>query len=222
MAIDANLKCDRPPAATLVGLVLALLLPLLTSVVVRHFLGDTISTALMTVGLVIHWVTFGALLLIVRRWECAPFRSIGWHAPRWPTIPFGIAAGVVIGVVSGVAGDRLEPADTHVFPLMQALPLVLRVALVITAGVFEETMYRGYGIERLSRYFGGKWVAAAVTAGLFTLAHAPTVGLAHLPSILLGACLMTALYLWRRNLLLNMIMHSTIDAIGLLVLPALQ
>jgi uncharacterized protein len=222
MAFDTDLKRERPPAATLVGLGVALSLPLLTNVVVRHFLGDTISTALMTVGLVIHWVTFGVLLLIVRRWECAPLQSIGWHAPRWSTIPIGIVAGVIIAVVSGVVGDRLEPADTHVFPLMQALPLVLRVALVITAGVFEETMYRGYGIERLSRYFGGKWVAAAITVGLFTLAHAPTVGAAHLPSILLGASLMTGLYLWRRDLLLNMVAHSTINAIGLLVLPALQ
>ena len=60
---------------------------------------------------------------------------------------------------------------------------------VITAGVFEETAFRGYALERLAPYVGG---------------------------------LVTLLYLWRRDLLLNMIAHSTIDAIGLIVVPALR
>ena len=77
--------------------------------------------------------------------------------------------------------------------------------LVITAGVFEETLYRGYGIERLSKYFGGKYVAAAISLALFTLAHASAVGAAALLPILIVASLVTMLYLWRRDLLLNRI-----------------
>jgi uncharacterized protein len=97
----------------------------------------------------------------------------------------------------------------------------VRVLLVITAGVYEETLYRGYALERLSRYFGGKWIAAAITLALFTVAHASAVGAAQLAPIMIVAALVTLLYLWRRDLLLNMVAHSTIDAIGLLVIPAL-
>ncbi|MGH9522689.1 MAG: CPBP family glutamic-type intramembrane protease, partial [Terriglobales bacterium] len=72
-----------------------------------------------------------------------------------------------------------------------------------------------------SKFFGGKWVAAALTLVLFTLAHASAVGVRQLAPIVLVSGLVTLLYLWRRDLLLNMVAHATIDAIGLLVVPAL-
>jgi membrane protease YdiL (CAAX protease family) len=48
--------------------------------------------------------------------------------------------------------------------------------LVVTAGVFEETLYRGYALERLSSLWGSQWLAATATLALFTLMHAPAVG----------------------------------------------
>ena len=211
MTRDALLPRRRPPVATFVGLGVALLLPLLTNLVVTHVLGAVPSRALIAVGLADHWAMFALLLVIVMRWEREPLESIGWRPPRWFTLPLGIAAGVAIAVVSGFVSQRLGlKSDTHFLAFLQSLPLVVRVALVITAGVFEETLYRGYGIERLSKYFGGKWVAAALTLVLFTLAHASAVGAAQLAPIVLVSGLVTLLYLWRRDLLLNMVVHATI------------
>jgi membrane protease YdiL (CAAX protease family) len=205
-----------------VGLGIALLLPLLTSPVVTHFLGTEPSGALITTGLVIHWLTFALLLLIVLRWEREPLRSIGWRPARWITLPAGIAAGILIVLASSLAVQSLKlSSDRHLVAVMQSFSVTARVLLVVTAGVFEETMYRGYGIERLSRYVG-VWGAAAITLALFTLAHTWAVGLSHLPPILIVGSLVTLLYLWRRDLLLNMIAHTTIDAIALLVVPALR
>jgi membrane protease YdiL (CAAX protease family) len=223
MSLEAPSQVRRPPAATLLGLGIALLLPLLTSPVVTHFMCSEPSRALITVGLFIHWLTFASLLVIVLLWEREPLRAIGWQAPRWSTAVAGIVAGILITLASGFLVQRLGlRPDTHLVAFAQSLPVAMRVILVITAGVFEETMYRGYGIERLSRYVGGKWVAGAITLALFTLAHAWAVGAAHLPPILIVGSLVTLLYLWRRNLLLNMIAHTTIDAIALLVIPALR
>jgi membrane protease YdiL (CAAX protease family) len=221
MNLNLDLKPQLPPPATLVGLGIALLLPLLTNSLLTHVLGPTLSPTLVIAGLVIHWITLALLLIIVIRWERAPLRSIGWRSPRWWTLLFGVVAGVSIAVVSGVVSHLLGlKSDTHFLPFLQSLPVVERVALVITAGVFEETLYRGYGIERLAQYFGGKWVAAALTLVLFTFAHAPVFGAAQLAPILIVSALVTLLYLWRRDLLLNMVTHSTIDALGLLVVPA--
>jgi membrane protease YdiL (CAAX protease family) len=223
MTPDAMPQLQRSPVATLVGLFIALLLPLLTSPVVTRFLGTEPSSALFTAGLVIHWIAFALLLVIVLLWENQPLQSIGWQTPRLTTLFVGIVAGIVITVVSSFVVRRLRfTSDTHVLTFLQSLPVAIRVLLVITAGVFEETMYRGYGIERLSPYVGGKWVAAAITLALFTLAHAWAVGAAHLPPILIVGSLVTLLYLWRRNLLLNMVAHTTIDAIALLLVPALR
>jgi hypothetical protein len=71
-----------PPAATLVGLGVALFFPLLTNLVVTHVLGLTPSSALIAAGLVIHWATLALLLVIVLRWEREPLQSIGWRSPR--------------------------------------------------------------------------------------------------------------------------------------------
>ncbi len=197
-------------------------MPLLTTLVVPGIPGVTPSRALIAVGFVAHWAMFALLLVIVTRWERKPLQSIGWRSPRWGTVPFGIVAGVIIAMVSGIVCQRLGlKSDTHFVAFLQSLPLVVRVALVVTAGVFEETLYRGYGIERLSKYFGGKWIAASITLMLFTFAHAPAVGVAQLGPIVVISGLVTLLYLWRRDLLLNMVAHATIDAIGLLVMPAL-
>jgi len=65
-------------------------------------------------------------------------------------------------------------------------------------------------------------VAAGLTLVLFTLAHASAVGAAQLAPIVLIAAFVTLLYLWRRDLLLNMVAHTTIDSIGLLVVPAFE
>jgi membrane protease YdiL (CAAX protease family) len=218
---EKELKRRRPAAATLVGLGVALLSPLLTNSIVTHFVGQTQSRTLVIAGLAIHWITFALLLIIVIRWERQPVQSIGWRSPRWSTLLFGIVAGVAIAVLSGVASQLLGlKSDTHFLAFLQSLPVVERVSLAITAGVFEEMLYRGYGIERLSQYLGGKWVAAALTLILFTLAHAPAFGAAQLAPVMIVSALVTLLYLWRRDLLLNMVAHSTIDAIGLLVIPA--
>lgn len=221
MTPEALLLRRRPPAATVVGLGVALLLPLLTNFVVTYVFGVTPNRTLVAVGLADHWAMFALLLVIVMRWEREPLQSIGWRSLRWYTLPLGVVAGVAIAIVSGFVSKRLGlRSDTHFLAFLQSLPLAVRVALVITAGVFEETLYRGYGIERLSKYFGGKWVAAALTLVLFTLAHASAVGVAQLAPIVLISGLVTLLYLWRRDLLLNMVAHATIDAIGLLVVPA--
>jgi membrane protease YdiL (CAAX protease family) len=223
MTTDAMPQLRRSPAATPVGLIIALLLPLLTSPLVTHLLGTEPSSALFTGGLVIHWITFALLLVIVLLWEHEPLRSIGWQTPRFTTLLAGIVAGILITAASAFVVQRLGLSpDTHLVTFAQSLPMATRVILVITAGVFEETMYRGYGIERLSPYVGGKWVAAAITLALFTLAHLWAVGAAHLPPILIVGSLVTLLYLWRRDLLLNMLAHATIDAIALLVIPALR
>jgi membrane protease YdiL (CAAX protease family) len=222
MTLSALPERRRFPAATLVGLCVALLLPLLTNLPVMHFLGAAPSSKLITAGLVMHWATLALLLVIVLRWEGEPLQSIGWRSPRWSTLLFGVVAGAIITAVAGFVSHSLKlSSDPHFAAFLRSLPLMMRVLLVITAGVFEETLYRGYGIERLSRYVGGKWVAAAITLGLFTLAHASAVGIAHLLPILIVSTLVTLLYLWRRDLLLNMVAHSTIDAIGLLLVPAL-
>jgi membrane protease YdiL (CAAX protease family) len=206
--------------ATLTGLAIALLLPFLTYAGGQWVFGSEQSDARVATGLVVHWLTFAAIVAIVLFAERLPLSSIGVRPFRWWTIPAGVAAGVVITIATGVLVRVLHlQADAEYAEYLQSLPFITRVLLVVTAGVFEETAYRGYGLERLASIFGNRWLAALVTVTLFTLAHAPAVGFDHLLPVAIVSVFVTLLYLWRRDLILNMVTHTTIDAIGLLLAP---
>jgi uncharacterized protein len=59
-----------------------------------------------------------------------------------------------------------------------------------------------------------------VTVLCFVFAHVPAVGVNHILPVLVVSIFVTLLYLWRRDLVLNMVAHATIDAISILVVPA--
>jgi membrane protease YdiL (CAAX protease family) len=95
------------------------------------------------------------------------------------------------------------------------------VLLVVTAGVFEELAFRGYALERLSELTGRRWLAALASWAAFTLCHGPSFGFAHLLPVAFVGALVTALYLWQRDLVVNIVAHAAFDGIGLLLVPAL-
>jgi membrane protease YdiL (CAAX protease family) len=216
-------EVSQTRAVTLAGLAIALLLPFLTYAGGQWAFGSEQSDERVAAGLVVHWLTFAAIVALVLYAERLPLSSIGVRPFRWWTIPAGVLAGVVMTIATGVLVRilRLEP-DVEYAAYLQSLPFITRVLLVITAGVFEETVYRGYALERLASIFGNRWLAALVTVTLFTLAHAPAVGFAHLLPIAIVSVFVTLLYLWRRDLILNMVTHTSIDAIGLLLAPLLS
>jgi membrane protease YdiL (CAAX protease family) len=208
--------------ATLLGLFLALVLPSLPLFIDSIFYGAAQTSARVAWGIVVHWTNLAALIAVVILLERQRLSSIGLRPLHWWTIPLGLLAGLAIIPHSGVLVNAAGASgDTHFVAFLQSLPFTTRLLLVVTAGIFEETLYRGYALERLASLFGNKWAAAAVTVTLFTSAHIPAVGLAHLLPVFIVSVLVTLLYLWRRDLVVNVIAHATIDGVGLLVMPIL-
>jgi membrane protease YdiL (CAAX protease family) len=212
----------RLSTATVVGLLLALAGPPFVSIVAAAFQGGEQSPARIGWGMVIHWVNLAAVVLVVLRAERRPLTSIGLRRLAWWTIPLGLIAGVLATVITGILVKALNlGGDLSLAFLLLSLPFATRLLVVITAGVFEETLYRGYAFERLATWLNSKWAAAGVTLLMFTLGHIPAVGLDHLAPVLIVSTLITLLYLWRRDLVLNMVAHATVDGIALLLGPAL-
>jgi membrane protease YdiL (CAAX protease family) len=207
-----------PP--TIVGLIVALLGPIATYPFAHTAFGTTFSPTRVVIGLVIHWINLAAVVAIVILWERRPLTSIGVVPMRWWTLPVGIVAGFVITFASGILVGTLGlHSDVEFVSKLQSLPVVLRALTALTAGVFEETLFRGYALERLTTLWGNKWLAGACTVVIFTLAHVPAVGWDHVLPVGIVSILVTLLYLWRRDLVLNMVAHTTVDAIGLLLAP---
>ena len=202
------------------GIFVALVVPFLSYALGQLIFGMAQSDAHIVSGLVIHWVTLAGLVAVIVFWERLPLASIGLRPVRWWTIPAGLLAGVAITFLSGAFLSAIRSSsDAHYAVYLQSLPFILRLALVVTAGIFEEVLYRGYALERLTTIWRSKWAAAAVTVALFILAHLPVIGFAFLLPVAVVSVLVTLLYLWKRDLILNMVAHSTIDGIALLLVP---
>lgn len=83
---------------------------------------------------------------------------------------------------------------------------------ILTAGISEKLIFRGYLLERMSELTQKHWVAIVISVIAFVLPHTVSWNLAHVIGVVLPlGVILTGLYLLKRNLLFNMIVHVVID-----------
>ncbi|MFL6730030.1 MAG: CPBP family intramembrane glutamic endopeptidase [Sphingomicrobium sp.] len=162
----------------------------------------------------------GILLWIVRAREQLPLSSIGLKPQKiLPALGWSIAAMLLFGV--GIA------ACLVVFPLIglsygsspgPAVPIGVSLLLYARAGIAEEVFYRGYAIERIEALTGNRVAAAAVPLLIFAGSHFSQGVAGILITFVIGA-IATAIYLWKRNLLILIVAHFMVDFIPNVLLP---
>jgi membrane protease YdiL (CAAX protease family) len=173
-------------------------------------------------GVAFQWFTTLVVALIAFRGLGLDFGDLGICVPRvmdW----LAMAIVLMISVVSVGLVSKLFPGAENsrsAVNQLSSLHLSIRILLVGTAGICEEFLFRGYGIEVLARFTKDRWLAGLLTLFFFGIAHAGLVGWTTqlIFPFLLGAFL-TLLYLLRGNLVIAMVMHSLIDAIGIILAP---
>lgn len=218
---SSNQPSVRPKVsrATWVGLAIALFAMLAVRQVITFFVPEpTFTSALLKESLI--WVSALALIVIIRRGEHLPMRSIGLGTARWWK---SILWGFIIATVSAVTllalayltGYGHGPGSAG----FEKLPLWLITAIVFRAGVVEELFYRGYAIERLQMIGLGRFWSVAIPLVIFSLGHW-TGGAANILIAFAAGLILTGFYLWRRDLVANMIGHGLVDFVAN-VLPKL-
>jgi membrane protease YdiL (CAAX protease family) len=172
-------------------------------------------------GEVLWWILFAVVLLYVLFVERLPLSSLGFRRPGLADIAIAVGAGIVAVVGIGLIFVFVLPAlhldVTRQMNSMLQAPFWFRVLIVTRAAIAEETLFRGYGIERIEEATGSRLLAAAATWALFTAAHLSSWGLGSLIVAGFGGLVLTLLYLWRRNLWVNIIAHWLADAAGFLM-----
>jgi membrane protease YdiL (CAAX protease family) len=166
------------------------------------------------------WLCVIALLLIIRRGERLPFSSVGLGTSTWKkSILWGGILVVLCGIVGSVVATFTHFQGGEMGAGLAKLPLWLVILIVLRAGIAEELFYRGYIIERLQQLGLNRYCAGIIPLLIFGFAHGINGWANIILALALGAVL-TAFYLWRRDLVANMIGHFMID-FGGVVLPRL-
>jgi uncharacterized protein len=178
----------------------------------------TFSSAILKEALI--WLNAIALIVIIRRGERLPMRSIGLGTARWwKSILWGLVLAVVSAVVVGALAYATSYGHGPGSAAFEKLPLWLITAIVLRAGVVEELFYRGYAIERLQMIGLGRFWSVAIPLVIFSLGHW-SGGAANILIAFAAGLILTGFYLWRRDLVANMIGHGLVDFVAN-VLPKL-
>lgn len=219
------LKPNRPfvptkaSRATWAGLFISLFAMVVIRQVFVFFVPEiTFASALLKETLI--WLSAVTLLMIIRRGERLPMRSIGLGTARWwKSILWGfvitIVSATAVGILAYLTGYGHGPGSAA----FEKLPLWLITLIVFRAGVVEELFYRGYAIERLQMIGLGRFWSVTIPLVIFSLGHW-SGGAANILIALAAGVILTGFYLWRRDLVANMIGHGSVDFIAN-VLPRL-
>lgn len=204
---------------TAIGLSISLLVPLFYNLLVGPLLLEPRlnGTSYALIGFGVLWGTTLALFLLVRVGEGQPLSSVGLQRLAWRwvlvAIGLGMALSLAVPLLTVLVSQVIPASETGTIDSATAqYPAWLLVVGVITAGVTEEVLFRAYPLERLIALTRKPWPSAAISFAGFVVLHAQSWNWAHIVGVVLplGAVL-TALYLWRRNVLFVVLVHTLID-----------
>ena len=202
----------RPTAITWLGLFIALFGMLIVRQAVKYAWPEptVLPAVIREAGM---WLVGLVLILIIKVGEGLPLSSIGLTATHlFRSILWGLLLTVIC-----FAAAALYVAITHFTggknaDALNKLPVWLVTMTVVRAGVIEELCYRGYAIERLQSLGLPRGAAATIPVLIFGFGHW-TGGWGNIGLALLLGAILTLFYLWRRDLLSNMIGHTLVDFI---------
>jgi membrane protease YdiL (CAAX protease family) len=165
---------------------------------------------------------YGALVLAIALFgERRTLASIGLSRPTFAAIPWGLGAAIgllALGALASFVTYNVLHQTNHAVAEIEALvrgSLLYALFLALRAGVIEEVFYRGLAIEQLTVFTGRRWIAALIATLVFILVHALRFDARQLIPIATAGFGLAALYLWRRNLWVNIIAHFLVDAVAL-------
>jgi membrane protease YdiL (CAAX protease family) len=205
--------------ATIIGLVLSLFGFLFVSVISNRLQANSALSSNTTTLLefLLVWILTGVVILIVLQGENRPLTSVGVKTITGKEVLLAIVIGIMLSLsvpVLTLIVSQIIPVSEEgsIASVAESVPAFILLLGILTAGITEEVLFRGYPIERITEITGNKWVALAVSVVAFILPHVAGWNLTHVIAVVIPlGFVMAGLYLWKRNLIFNMIVHILID-----------
>jgi len=188
---------------------------------------DWSSIVVRSAAQAVLWLLWVAVIGIVLLWEKKPLSSLWlrdfeWQSVAWAAVLVLGSIFVLFPVTEWLRRTLGLPGYGAGMEYALASPMVLRALSVLTAGIVEETLFRGYAVTRLLQLSGSLVFAIISSSVVFAALHLPVWGPGPSLGFLIGSVAMTAFFVWRRDLLAMIIAHVAIDTWGLLVTPELS
>jgi membrane protease YdiL (CAAX protease family) len=206
---------------TLAGLAIALLgIPAIVSA--QHLLLPDATPGIKAGREVLILALSACLLWIITKGERLPLSSVGFRA-RQVGRSLGWGVGLALVSFAAVLGCLAAYSSLGIHygeggSISRSLPVTLLT--VTRAGFSEELFYRGYAIERIEALTGNKWLAALIPLLAFGLFHFWLGAAGVVVALMLGA-IITAFYMWKRDLVAAMFAHFLVDFVPNVLLPLL-
>lgn len=193
----------------------------------RLFLLHGLLVTALAAWLLLGYAGLGEGVVVGRSFLASVRRQLGFEAASVPReIGIGLATGIgawvvvltaLIGLALALAAAGAEgvlPKEAPaVIPWIAGLPLAIRFLVSLSAGVVEETFFRGFLQPR---------IGIALSTTFFVLAHFTY----QQPFMLLGIAVLSLIYAflvrWRQSVWAAIAAHALFDGVQLLVvIPAL-
>ncbi|MGE5308497.1 MAG: lysostaphin resistance A-like protein [Deltaproteobacteria bacterium] len=155
-----------------------------------------------------------------------PLSLIGWDLRNAGTefavglglfIPFFVAIGLIQTLLQSL-GLTVPQSTPQQLTISGASQVLLAVALVTVVAISEETIFRGYLIQRFSALMQNCWAAILVSSLIFCLGHGYE-GSAGVVTVFLVGAFFGWVYNWRKSLIAPMVMHFLLDFVSIVLLP---
>ena len=197
--------------------------------------GGAVDAPGLLISTVADVVLAGVLLLWLRARHPGWVRIIGWPPAgsrlRESAVGVGwgflleiiaVATGALVSVlIESLTGQTVESPE-QVSPDLRGWGIVILVVLaVIVAPVVEEFVFRGLLFRSVADRYGF-WIGALASAVPFGLTHVAVGAAVDLWALRFTLMVVGAVLAWihwrRRNLLANIVAHSTFNVIGVVVI----
>ena len=207
---------------TLTGLAIALFaMPAVVGV--YHLKQTPLTVPDVLLREVIIFAIGGLVLGIIKYREGLGWESVGLQRPKagntalWVLITsagMALALALAFGLIS-VFGWSFGGSDSST---VEELPAWVMLVVITRAGILEELFYRGYAIERLQLLSGNRYLSIALPLILFALFHYRQ-GAAGITIAFMFGAVMTAVYVYKRNLWITITTHFMVDFIPNIIVP---
>jgi membrane protease YdiL (CAAX protease family) len=216
----------RSHISTWTNVTLALAGPALVAVLGAALAPNRLTLAAHAIGLLaIVLITLGVYAWAILG-EGYALKRLGFGQCSWVTPLLAIALTAFFVLVFGpiaywvlaISGSQSFDVGIEAVSQLPTAYLILTIVIVAPA---EELLYRGYAIARLSD-LTGSWLLASIVSIVFLgLAHVPMWGWAPAATTIVSGGIVTAVYLWRQDILALILAHIATDLYGIVLAPYL-